>query len=109
MNRQLVERATHPEALEAIVKDMGDDWRVHANKVMGGELAEGLTADSAIIRRDKSFSTDNHDVLFGDAEEHIRTRLGDEGIDIELDPPPPSPLRPQSTHRPDSSSGPLGW
>ena len=92
MNRRLVERATHPEALEAIVRELGDEWRVHANSVTGGMLAEGLTADSAIIRRDKSFFTDNRDVLFGTAEEKIRTRLGDEGIDVEIVPPPPSPF-----------------
>ena len=67
VNRMLVERATHPEALEAIVQELGDDWRVHANNVTGGMLAEGLTAASAIIKRDKSFFTDNHDVLFGTA------------------------------------------
>ena len=92
VNRMLVERATHPEALEAIVQELGDDWRVHANNVTGGMLAEGLTAASAIIKRDKSFFTDNHDVLFGTAEERIRTRLGDEGLDVALGPPPPSPF-----------------
>ena len=92
MNRELVERATHPEALEAIVEEMGEDWRSHANRVTGGDIADGLTARNAIIQRDKSFFIDNHDVLFGTAEERIRTRLGDEGIDVELKPPAPSPF-----------------
>ena len=65
MNRCLVERATHPEALETIVEEKGDDWRIHANAVTGGELAEGLTARNSIIRRDKSFYTENHEVVFG--------------------------------------------
>ena len=107
MNRMLVERATHPEALEAIVQELGDDWRVHANSVAGGMLAEGLTADSAIIRRDKSFFTDNHDVLFGTDEERIRTRLGDEGIDMELDPQPPSLF--DSGERIDKLAVPVRW
>ena len=94
MNRQLVESATHPDRLEAIVQEMGGDWRVHANSIMGGELGEGLTAANAIIRRDKSFFTDNHDVLFGTDEERIRTRLGDEGIEVEFDPQPSSPFDP---------------
>ena len=94
MNRRLVERATHPETLKAIVEEMGDSWRVHANKVKGGEIAEGLTAKDSVVRRDKSFFTDNREVLFGDAEERIRTRLGDEGIEVEFDPPPPSPFDP---------------
>ena len=92
MNRQLVERATHPEALEEVVLTLGDEWRVHANNVEGGQLADGLTAGNAIIRRDKSFFTDNRDVLFGDLEERIRTRLGDDRIDAGFDPPPASPF-----------------
>jgi CRISPR-associated endonuclease/helicase Cas3 len=94
MNRQLVERATHPAELEAIVQEMGDDWRVHANEVLGGELGDGLTAANAIIPRNKSFFTDNREVLFGSDEEKIRTRLGDEGIEVDFDPPPPSPFEP---------------
>ena len=92
MNRKLVEEATHPEALERIVLELGDEWRVHANRLKGGQLADGLTAGNVIIRRDKSFFTDNRDVLFGDMEERIRTRLGDDRIDVGFDPPPASPF-----------------
>ena len=108
MNRELVERATHPEALEAITLELGDGWRAHANQVMGGELAEGLTADNVIIRRDKSFFTDNRDVLFpsGD-EEKIRTRLGDEGIEVAFDPVPRSPFKAGGAI--DSIAVPLRW
>ena len=94
MNRQLVEGATHPEEMEAIVEEMGDDWRVHANDVMGGQLGDGLTAANAVIRRDKSFfGNDNRDVLFGSDEEKIRTRLGDEGVEVEFDPAAAQSLR----------------
>ena len=92
MNRELVERATHPEALEKIVVELGDEWRVHANSVEGGQIADGLTARNAIIRRDKSFFTDNREVIFGDMEERIRTRLGDDRIEIGFDAPPASPF-----------------
>lgn len=93
MNRELVERATHPDALDAITKQLGDDWRVHANNIIGVELAEGLTARSAVVRRDKSFfGEDNREVIFGSIEEPIRTRLGDEGIEVEFEPTPPSPF-----------------
>ena len=92
MNRKLVERATHPEALEQIVLELGDEWRVHANSMEGGQIADGLTARNAIIRRDKSFFTDNREVIFGDMEERIRARLGDDRIDIGFDPPPASPF-----------------
>ena len=43
MNRELVERATHPDALAEIVRELGADWQTHAVKVEGGEIADGLT------------------------------------------------------------------
>ena len=92
MNRELVERATHPAALEEIVAELGDDWRTHANEVEGGRIADGLTARGAIIRRDKSFFMDNREVLFGSLEEKIRTRLGDERVDIVFAAPQDSPF-----------------
>lgn len=92
MNRELVERTTHPGALDEIVAELGDDWHAHANEVEGGRIADGLTARGAIIRRDKSFFMDNRDVLFGSLEEKIRTRLGDERVDIVFAAPQDSPF-----------------
>ena len=94
MNRELVERATHPTALEAVVDQMGDEWVAHGRGVDGAEIADGLNAASALIQRDKSFFTDNRGVLFGSAEERIRTRLGDESLEVEFNPPQPSPFNP---------------
>lgn len=92
INRWLVEQATHPDALEAITEELGGGWLGHTYRVTGGELAEGLTARGAIAARDKSFCRDNHEVTFGSMEDKIRTRLGDEGIEVDLDPPQPSPF-----------------
>jgi len=92
MNRELVELATHPAALEAITQELGGGWREHTYQVEGVELADGLTARDAIVAWHKSFCADNHDVVFGSMEERIRTRLGDEGIEIQLDPPQASPF-----------------
>ena len=92
MNRELVECATHPDALEAVVVELGDDWRAHANDIEGERIADGLTARGAIIRRDKSFFIDNREVLFGSLEEQIRTRLGDERVDIAFAAPQDSPF-----------------
>ena len=92
MNRELVERATHPEALEQIVLELGDEWRIHANSLEGGQIADGLTARNAVVRRDMSFFTENREVIFGDMEERIRTRLGDDRLDVGFDPPPASPF-----------------
>ena len=99
MNRLLVENATHPDPLEAIVEELGDDWKAHGNSVDGGEIAEGLTAANAIIRRNKSFFADNREVLFGSDEERIRTRLGDEGIEVGFNQPPASPFNGAPIHR----------
>ena len=92
MNRELVERATHPTALECISQELGDAWVTHGRDISGEKLADNLTARQVIVRRDKSFFEDNRDVRFGTLEERIRTRLGDEGIELELTPPLPSPF-----------------
>ena len=93
MNRLLVEQATHPDALDKITEELGEDWKAHAIAVLGGKIGDMQVARNAIIRRDKSFFEDNRDVLFPtDNEEKIRTRLGDEGVAVKLEPPPPSPF-----------------
>ena len=96
MNRELVEKATHPAALEDIVKELGDDWKAHALDIEGKAIAEVQGASSNVVQWHKSFFTDNNNgsgLLFpSGAEERIRTRLGDEGIEVELDPAPASPF-----------------
>ena len=95
MNRELVERATHPDALEAITTEMGEAWRAHANSTEGGYIGDKQTARGNLVRLDKSFfGEDNRDVVFGSAEERIRTRLGDDRIDVAFDPLPASPFDP---------------
>ena len=93
MNRELVERTTHPDALKAIADELGDAWQDHEKQMTGEGLAKKLTAQYALIRYDKSFfGEDNREVIFGSDEERIRTRLGDEGVEVELDPSAPSPF-----------------
>ena len=92
MNRALVEGSTHPEALEGITEKMGPGWREHAIKMEGAYIGDALTARQVIIRRDRSFYEENRDVVFPDVEARIRTRLGDEGVEIVLEPAAPSPF-----------------
>ena len=96
MNRQLVERATHSEALEEITEEMGEDWQVHAKQIKGGDIGDGQTARGVTIKRGERFfkfpEMTNGDVLFRAKEEKIRTRLGDDRLDIALAPPQPSPF-----------------
>ena len=92
MNRELVERATHPAALDAITQEMGEGWPEHAIRVKGERIADVMAGGNAVIRFDKSFFADNRVVVFPGNEESIRTRLGDERVEIAFDPAPASPL-----------------
>ena len=92
MNRELVERATHPAALEAIVQELDGEWRAHGVQIDGADIGDRLTARGVTIRRDKSFLRDNSEVVFISSDENIRTRLGDDRIDITFDPPGTSPF-----------------
>ena len=92
MNRELVERATHPDVLASIAQEKGEDWISHGNQLLGKEFADRGSAHGAYIRRDKSFFTDNQEVLFPADDERIRTRLGEDRIDIVLEPQPTSPF-----------------
>ena len=58
----------------------------------GGYIADRQTACSNVGRLNKSFFSDNRDVVFGPAEERIRTRLGDDRIEVAFDPLPVSPF-----------------
>ena len=52
MNRELVERATHPEALDAITAELGEAWKEHAISAEGGHIADVQTARGHVIKRD---------------------------------------------------------
>ena len=92
MNRELVERATHPECLETITAQLGEAWMEHSLEVEGAAIGDGMTARGSIVRRDRRFFGDNGDVLFPSDDERIRTRLGDDRIDVELIPPQSGPF-----------------
>ena len=92
MNRQLVEMATHPDVLERITEELGDEWKEHAIGTAGGHIADVQTARGHVIRRDRSFFTDNRDVLFPSDDERIRTRLGDDRVEIVLEPAATGPF-----------------
>ena len=107
MNRELVERATHPEALARITEELGDAWQAHANDNTGGYIADRQTARNHILRTDRSFYEDNREVCFPGIEETVRTRLGDDRLEVAFDPQPSSPFDP--TRRIDRLDLPLRW
>ena len=90
MNRELVERATHRDELDALTKSRGDEWLTHANDMIGALLGDRITARSVVVKRDKTFL--DREVVFAGDEERIRTRLGDEGVEIAFATPQRSPF-----------------
>lgn len=76
MNRELVERTTHPDALEAIVDSLGGPWKMHQSHIIGSILAEGRIASLNLIDRDTPFG----ELAFPSKEVagKIRSRLGAE-------------------------------
>ena len=82
MNRLLVERATHPERLDAAAVDLAATdpaWIGHAHEVEGREIGQGYTARHAMLHRGKLFSCFNLE-----SDEHISSRLGilDRQVDL---------------------------
>ena len=72
MNRELVERATHPTCLSTIVEELGPQWEKFANAVVGSRAAEHTTARYSVFNYEKPFG----ELRFPDINEAIRTRLG---------------------------------
>ena len=98
MNRELVERATHPAALDKITQELGAEWAAHANDTEGGYIADAQEARRNVLQLDKSFYENNDGVVFpSNSEERIRTRLGDDQVEVSFAPPPASPFAPESS------------
>lgn len=76
-NRRLVEAATHPEALEAIEREMG--WADYTAKVVMKGLAERQHGQLLSLDRSKPYPE-----TFPEADEKVRTRLGDIGPILRL-------------------------
>lgn len=71
-NRELVERSTHPEALDALSAELGTDWQVFGQQVDGREGAHASLARQQSIHHDEAFL----DLDFPEDEVAMATRLG---------------------------------
>jgi CRISPR-associated endonuclease/helicase Cas3 len=71
-NRQLVEHATHPEALAAIEQEMQGDWPRLGQELDGLRVAQRSIGHLQTLAFDRHFS----EAGFPDAEQHVATRLG---------------------------------
>ena len=88
MNRHLVESATHEDALREF-DEMGDEWAEVGIAIKGIEMADTMAGEGIVVRRDLTFL--DEEVVFGvGSEERVHTRLGEDNVEIELSPAPPS-------------------
>lgn len=92
MNRQLVERTTHPERLEQMATShLGPHGAAHHQFILAQYFANESIASIALIRDDLPF--DNDAICFPSRlEARATTRLGEEDRLVVFDPPVPSPL-----------------
>jgi len=88
MNRILVEGATHPDKIAALVEEKGEDWARYDRTVGGSEAAAGQIARLNVLDRTTRFEMLN----FPSSDERIMTRLGEEGVILTLDPSPEGPF-----------------
>ena len=88
MNRYLVEQATHPSRIGHRAEMLGDEWIEHEMRLFGTSTAESNLA------RNHSFckQTPYGELEFSADDDHIRTRLGEDGPRISLDQPLPGPF-----------------
>ena len=76
-NRFLVERATHPEALDSLV---GERWTEHRNSIYGKGLAKAIAASTITNAFDQYFGQ----VEFAEAGRAVTTRLGADQLHLSL-------------------------
>ena len=87
-NRTLVERATHPDALRAVVTDGDDAWHRHEQWVLGAKQADRQATGHVTIDRSQPFGAEPFPDDLGPA----KTRLGQEDYRVELPEPAPGPF-----------------
>jgi CRISPR-associated endonuclease/helicase Cas3 len=87
-NRRLVEAGAATSSWRALVGEMGGPWQAHFNKVAGKRSAQAGAALPVQLRWDEDWGHSGWSELGDD----VRTRLGLDGIDLELPCPWDTPL-----------------
>ncbi|MFM0321949.1 CRISPR-associated helicase Cas3' [Caballeronia glebae] len=87
-NRALVERATHPDCLHSIQRELGASWEQLAQQLEGGTSAKRSIAQLQTLPYDEGFEG----LAFPDGDERIATRLGAADRLVEFDPPERGPF-----------------
>jgi CRISPR-associated endonuclease/helicase Cas3 len=91
-NRELVELATHREALSALVAELGGKWRQHEARVVGSVFAERQLADLNLVDWSLGFSEAYQSFPDPELWRRVPTRLGLEDRVFELVAGTPSPF-----------------
>ncbi len=92
-NRELVERATHPEVLTAIEMELGSVWKEHGQAADGKTQAERTIAALSKLPFDKCFEDEAGNVLqFPGSDQQITVRLGASDYLLTFDPALPGPF-----------------
>lgn len=92
-NRELVERATHPEVLNELQKELGPDWVSHGQDVDGELQAKKGVAAIHRLPFDKNFEDQaGNTLMFLDGEQKVTSRLGATDYLVTFDPPQPGPF-----------------
>ena len=89
MNRMLVERATHEDALNNLAEQLAGPWLEHGQQNHGFAAAERGVARRHLLDRSTPF---DENLVFPDLDEKVRTRLGEDGPRIELAEPQLGPF-----------------
>ncbi len=84
-NRRLVESATHPDALDAIVTSLGGPFVRHAQWVVGEVSACRRIASGHLVDRHACFGTRESEFPSRDVSGRIATRLGASDRQVEFD------------------------
>jgi CRISPR-associated endonuclease/helicase Cas3 len=92
-NRELVERATHPEVLTKLEKELGTDWAEHGQNVDGELQAKKGVAALHRLPFDQEFEDEAGNVLtFLDSEQKVTSRLGATDYLLTFASPPQGPF-----------------
>jgi CRISPR-associated endonuclease/helicase Cas3 len=100
-NRELVERATHPDVLADLEKELGEAWVKHGQEVDGEFHAKKVQGNFNALQFNQAFEDEAGNVLtFPDGEQKVTSRLGAADYLLTFDPPQPGPFGRAIQHLP---------
>ncbi len=100
-NRELVERATHPDVLADLEKELGEAWVKHGQDVDGEFHAKKVQGNFNALPFKQTFEDEAGNVFtFPDSEQKVTSRLGTADNLLTFQPPQPGPFGQAIQHLP---------